>query len=800
MPRNRVLSRRATYMTAFSSDLLEFDRLLGIIAAAANSDVSRTSVQSITPLQKRDEILERQQQVHEIMRMSADGKPLSLSEFEDITPLIAKTRPHNSVLDARELAALIPVLSIAKVLSGQIGSTANIPALTQLAGDLTGCPELLKVLRKSVNTEGDILDTASLLLAEIRDKIRKLEARIRKRLEEMVRDKNIEIFLQDDFITKRSGRWVIPVRMDSKGQVSGVVHDVSNSGETAFIEPLEIINSTNEFENLVAEQKTEEIRILRTLTSGIRHTADIIESEFITIVRLDMLHCIAFFAEQHRMTIPVISGPGEIHIVRARHPLLFAALKKAGREDSLVPLDVSLGNGNTVMVVTGSNAGGKTIAIKTVGLLLLMALSGMPAPADESSRFPLVRNLLVDIGDDQSIENSLSTFSAHIENISRILENAGPDSLVLIDELGTGTDPEEGGALACAVLKELHAGGALVFATTHLADIKGFVHRTEGMLNASMEFDQKTLMPLYRLRKGEPGQSHALDTARRYGLPDRIVASAKSLLGSNKVEFDAMVADLNLKRQMHEEAAEGLLKQQQELSRKIQTIEEERKALKEAHKKGLAEAYQKASDIVSETKRQMHDLLDEMKKKDKEEIKRGLRNAQARQKELVSMQKEFSTSGAGVLLIEEIKEGDTVHVKSMDRDATVIQVNKGQGRIKVQAGGIEIELPVSALAPAGRPAGKVTGGSVTVPPSGDSPVSRINLVGERVDDALTKLEPFLNHAALSGIGEVTIIHGFGTGVLGRAVREHLKGHPLINKFRPGEQSEGGAGVTVAALR
>ncbi|MGC2062908.1 MAG: hypothetical protein WA610_08000, partial [Thermodesulfovibrionales bacterium] len=604
-------------MIGYSQDLLEFNRLLGLVASAANSEVSKSLVLSLKPLPDKDAILLRQEQVHEIMRMSAVGNPLNLSEFHDITPLIIKTRPEGSVLDPRELAAFIPVLSIAQGLSGQLSLSEDIPALMQLAGSLTGCPELLKPLRKSVNSEGEILDTASLLLAEIRDRSRKLETRIRKRLEEIVRDKATEVFLQDDFITKRSGRWVIPVRMDAKGQVAGVVHDVSNSGETAFIEPLGIINIANDLENLVAEQKTEEIRILRTLTSQIRYAADIVESEFMTLVQLDMLHCISSFAEQHRMAIPVISDPGEIHIIRARHPLLFVALKRAGREGSLVPLDVSLGRDNTVMVITGSNAGGKTIAIKTVGLLLLMALTGMPVPADEASQFPMVRNLLVDIGDDQSIENSLSTFSAHIENISRILENAGPRSLVLIDELGTGTDPDEGGALACAVLKELRGSGALVFATTHLADIKGFVHRTEGMLNASMEFDQQTLTPLYRLRKGEPGQSHALETALRYGLPDRIVSSAKALLGSNKIEFDTMVADLNLKRRMHEEAIAELEHQQAALQEKMHNLEQDRQAFESQYKEKLSNAYEAAAEIVHETKRQMHNLIEEFRKKEK---------------------------------------------------------------------------------------------------------------------------------------------------------------------------------------
>lgn len=787
-------------MPGYSQNLLEFDRLLGLVAAAAHSEVSRAGVLSLSPLPEREEIHQRQQQVREIMRLSAEGTPLLLSAFENITPLIAKTRPEGSVLDPRELAAFIPCLSTAQVLAAQLGRCEDIPALVQLAGSLTGCPDLLKPLKKSVNPEGDILDTASVQLAEIRDRIRKLEARIRRRLEEMVREKSTEVFLQDDFITKRSGRWVIPVRMDAKGQVAGVVHDVSHSGETAFVEPLEIISSANDLENLVAEQKTEEIRILRTLTSQVRHTGDQIEAEFGILVRLDILNCISVFAEQHRMTIPGIGSTGEIKVSRARHPLLYAALKKSGRADSLVPLDVSLGGDNSVMVITGSNAGGKTIAIKTVGLLLLMALTGMPVPADEASQFPLVRNLLVDIGDDQSIENSLSTFSAHIENISAILENAGPESLVLIDELGTGTDPEEGGALACAVLKELRSSGALVFATTHLADIKGFVHRTEGMLNASMEFDQRTLLPLYRLRRGEPGQSHALETARRYGLPDRIVASAKTLLSSNKLEFDNMVTDLNLKRRQHEEALEELARLRRELQDAKSRLDEEKKTADHRQKEVMAEAYEKAEALVSGTKKQMHELLEELRKKDRDEVKQSLREVQTRQGELAAERKKLSPAADSPFSIGDINEGDRIHVASMGRDATVLQVNRSQGRVRVRAGNVEIELPVAALSPAGQPEEKKGTGMVTGPKTEEMQVLRLNLIGKRVDEAIEELEPFLNHASLTSISEVTIIHGFGTGRLSRGVRDYLKGHPLVRKFRSGEQTEGGGGVTVATLK
>ncbi|NJD55704.1 MAG: endonuclease MutS2, partial [Nitrospirae bacterium] len=528
--------------------LLEFDRLLGIIAGSAHSEVSRNAVLDISPLPTAEDIRARVSLIEDIRRLIQQGSSLRLQEFHDIAPLLARVRPAGAVLEAVELASFIPLLDMAGEISTQVAGAEKCDALGRFTLDLTGQPDLHKTIAKSVDPEGNIRDSASSALASIRKELRKLEAGIQKRLEEMTREPSVAVFLQDDFITKRAGRWVVPVRMDSKGQVAGVVHDISKSGETAFIEPLAIIHSSNELENLAAEEKAEELRILRVISTMIREKANDIAAEFAIIVHLDMLNCIAQFAEHLHMEVPEIRDAGMISLVRARHPLLMLACRKTEGEAIVVPLDLRLGDDDTIMVITGSNAGGKTIAIKTAGLLLCMALSGMPVPASSSSVFPMVGLLLVDMGDEQSIENNLSTFSAHVRNIAMILETADERALVLIDELGTGTDPDEGTALACAVLKELKTKGCFVLATTHLVGIKGFVHRTAGMLNASMEFDKRTLTPLYRLRTGEPGQSHAIEIAQKYGLSARVIGSAREMLGGNKVELDALMADLNQKR------------------------------------------------------------------------------------------------------------------------------------------------------------------------------------------------------------------------------------------------------------
>jgi len=690
--------------------------------------------------------------------------------------------------------AFIPVLRIISGISAQILQTNSLPLLSKLAGCLTGFPAVLEILEKSLDSEGNILDSASSTLSYIRARARSLDARIKKRLEEIVRDRRVGPFLQDIFITKRAGRWVIPIRMDSKGQVSGVVHDVSKSGETAFVEPLEIIGLANELENLVAEEKAEEIRILRGICQMIRKEADDIKVQFRTIVYFDVLNSISTFAVLLKMEVPQMNDSSVIRLVRARHPLLML-LQKEGSIKEVIPLDFSLGDGNSVMVITGPNAGGKTIAIKTVGLLLLLALSGIPVPADSSSNFPFVNELLVDIGDEQSIESSLSTFSAHISNISEILKRTGLKTVVLIDELGTGTEPVQGAAIACAVLNDLKEKGSIVFATTHLNEIVGFVHRTERMVNASMEFDQDTLTPLYKLTVGEPGQSHALEIARRYGLPDSIIGFAKEMLGDMNVEFYGLLKELKGKRLQYEDAFNELQRQKNEIGENEKILKERLDESERQKKKMIEEAYREAQDVIMATKRQMHAILEEAKKEKKREALKQVEKAQLQVEEKLK-----ELSGENSLSIVEIKEGDTVFIGSIGYDATVIKIDRRQNRLRVKAGGRVIEVPASDI---GAKRGRSPEAAVSLPKideTKEGTPSVLNIVGLRVDEALSKLEPFLNHASLADLTEVTIIHGIGTGALLKAVREYFATHPLVEQCRSGKQGEGGNGVTVVTMK
>lgn len=763
--------------------------------------------------------------------MSQEERPLAILPFNDILPVLQKVRPEDAMLEPVEFVWLMDFFhavheAVVQIRAGLKPAPAQ-SSLNELTKNIADRGEFLHRLNRTVDRDGNILDSASPVLAELRAKKRRLENRIIKRLEEITRDENTAPFLQDTFITQRSGRWVIPVRMDSKGQVSGVVHDVSRTGETAFVEPIAIIGLSNEYENMVADEKAEVMRIIRELGSRIREAADELEGEFKTLVFLDVMNSIASFAEEFHMQIPEINEQNVMRLSKARHPLLLYAAAGKDNASEIVPIDAHLGGDKTIMAITGPNAGGKTVAIKTIGLLSVMALSGMPVPADASTTIPLFRNLLVDIGDRQSIADNLSTFTAHLANMMEFLNKADSETLVLIDELGTGTDPEEGAALACTILEELKQRGSLIFATTHLTDVKVFVHKAGGMVNASMEFDRETLAPLYRLRLGEPGHSFALETAKRYGLPEHIIESAKGILGKRKADLENLIHDLDQKRRDYEEALEGVTRQKAELKTREERIEELLKDAEVRRKEMLANAYKEASEIISDIKRQMQGILLEIKKKDKDRTKELLNEVASAQDKVIEKAKEYEAADVELLSIDEIKEGDVVFVKSVGYDAIIVKILKKKNRLKVKAGSMEMEVPLSdvgmkkgriieaqrraikpdvpesAVAAEINPVRRLhTKGKKQLKRGGPDtgPSNGVNLIGLRVDEAIRRLERFLNDVTLAGLSEVVIIHGVGMGILAKAVREHISDHPLVKGFRSGEQSEGGGGVTVVSLK
>ena len=453
------------------------------------------------------------------------------------------------------------------------------------------------------------------------------------------------------------------------------------------------------------------------------------------------------------------------------------------------------------MVITGPNAGGKTIALKTAGVLTLMALCGFPVPADGArSSFPLLDTLLVDIGDEQSIEESLSTFSAHVARIAAILHQAGPRTLVLLDELGAGTEPQQGAAIACGVLRDLQQRGAAVIATTHLSEIIGFVHRSTGMINAGMEYDAETYTPLYRLISGEPGHSHAIEIARRFGMPEAVIDFAREMLGTAGAEFTSLLAELHRKREELIESRRELELQQEQVRMTQRELDARAAGMEQARREVREKAWGEARELISASRKRMNELLDEYKREKRSEIIDKLRRSE---EEITAQLKPLPGEAEAGLPLEDVSVGDRVHVRSLGHNGVVVQMLSKQGKARVSAGSIELDV---ALADLYAPLGKGADKSPT-PPRGAWKVAAVEdgerelkLIGLRVDEALDLLEQFLDRASLGGLREVRVIHGLGTGRLRDAVRECLARHPLVEGFRAGEPHEGRDGATVVTLR
>jgi DNA mismatch repair protein MutS2 len=789
---------------------LEFEKLLVEIARHAHSDCSGEIIYATRPGTDIAALNGTSAGIAEIRALARSGIALSLSSFEDIRPALELLKPAGAILNPHELLLFIPVLRLYSTLSRQFQHREDIPLLKSIVPNLKGFPEILEPLESSIDHDGTIMDSASTLLRETRRAKRSLAGRIRKKIEEIIRSSGIEIFLQDDFITQRAGRWVIPVRMDSKGMVKGVVHDVSSSGETAFMEPLEIIPFVNELENMTAEEKAEEIRILRQLSAWIREDASEICSCFETLLQLDVLNSMACYADEFDLEPARLNEHGELRLVDARHPLLLM-MQKRGALAKVEPLSLQLGRNSevsgsetqtastSVMVITGPNAGGKTIALKTAGMLSLMALCGLPVPAGPRSTFPLLDTLLVDIGDEQSIEQSHSTFSAHAARISAILQQTGKRSLVLLDELGAGTEPLQGAAIACGVLRELQLQGGMVIATTHLTEIIGFVHSSEGMLNAGMEFDDHSFTPLYRLIVGEPGQSHAVEIARRFGMPERVITFARQMLGSDGSEFTTLLTELRQQRSEYEGRHRQLEARERSMDARSAELEARAAEVEQIRRAAAEKSWGDAKELISTTRRKMNELLGELKREKRTDIIDKIRRAESELTEQVKPRVEAQE----LQPLAAVKAGDAVHLRSLGYDGVVLALDQRHAKARVRAGRMEMDVLLSDLSQpqsaAERGKKKAAGAAWRFDIVG-SDQRELKLIGMRVDEALSALEPFINHAAAAGLSEIRIIHGMGSGRLRDAVREELERHPLVLEQRPGEPHEGRDGATVVTLK
>lgn len=660
----------------------------------------------------------------------------------------------------------------------------SMPILTQLEHDINMC----------IDDNGGVLDSASSALRTIRQQLRAQESRVRERLESLVRGKNASKMLSDSIVTIRNDRFVIPVKQEYRSHYGGIVHDQSSSGQTLFIEPDAVVQANNEVRRLKMKEKEEIDRILQMLSAQVQEVAHDLFLLVEVLGEIDMIFAKAKYGAANKCTKPEMNTEGYINLKKARHPLIPI--------DEVVPNDIEFGRDITAIVITGPNTGGKTVTLKTVGLSTLMAQSGLPVPALEGSELAVFDQVFADIGDEQSIEQSLSTFSSHMVNIVDILTKFDENSLVIFDELGAGTDPQEGAALAISLLDEVHGRGARVIATTHYPELKAYGYNRPGVANASVEFNVETLSPTYRLLIGVPGRSNAFEISKRLGLPEHIISHAKSFTGTDRREVDSMIASLEKSRREAEQDAERSSEVLEESERLKKELQNQLKEYEEQKEKLQEKAKEKARKIVEQATREAEGVMSELRKMQMDQA------TSVKEHQLIDAKKRLEAAmpenrilrrAAKAGQAKPLKPNDEVKVISFGQKGTLIEkVSKDEWI--VQIGILKMKLPESDLSYTKPEKQKETRAMATLKNRDSHVKLELDLRGERYEDALARVEKYIDDALLSNYHQVSIIHGKGTGALRTGVQQYLKKHPRVKSYRFGEAGEGGSGVTVAELK
>ncbi len=776
---------------------LELDKILDIVASETTCDDAAEAVRAIEPVKNASEarlLLEETDAA--FVLMAKFGGP-SFRDLKNVSNPLRRAQAGGS-LGMRELLDVAGTLrSIRSLQSWHDKSAGMRTALSDRFSVLTPNKYLEEKIFTSIISEEEMADAASPALAAIRRKIRNASARARDQLDKLVRSPSHQKHLQESIITQRGGRYVVPVKAEFRGEVPGLVHDTSSSGATVFIEPMSVVEANNEIRVLQSEELEEINRILRELSAEAGEFADGIIHSYKCAVELNVIFAKAQTAYRMKAVTPTVREDGVTELHAARHPLI--------HKEKVVPTDISLGKSFDTLIITGPNTGGKTVALKTVGLLSLMAMCGMMIPAGEGSEVSVFDHILADIGDEQSIEQSLSTFSAHMTNIISLLKAADEKSLVLLDELGAGTDPVEGAALAAAIIEELRGKGVKLACTTHYAELKAYALQTPGVENGCCEFDVESLRPTYRLLIGVPGKSNAFAISKRLGLEERIVDRAGELVSRESSEFEKVIGRLEEDRRKLQDELELAKKAAARARDSIREAEAKQAEAGVQAKRELEQARKEATDIVAKTRRQADALLNELDEMRRQKNKSLSAEQKAR---LRSGMRDMEASADPVhrrevgdyTLPRELRTGDNVLIFDLDKKAVVLEAPR-DGQVLVQAGIIKTRVDVKNLRlleekQKDRPRGRTVTKNVSAPEAGTS----LDLRGMNADEALMEVDSFLDRVGRMGLAQVTIIHGKGTGVLRAAVQKHLRRCPGVKSFRLGAFGEGESGVTIVELK
>ena len=820
---------------------LEWPEVLALLAREARTAMGRELAHAAAPLTDPDAIRRALQETAQARAALGQTGAPPWDGVVDVRPMLEAARVPGSVAEAADLAALIPLLEAAGRLRAY--GRAIAPVAPDLAARLAGFPhqkELADLLARSIDADGQLRDGASPALRRARGRIRDLRREIVKRLEAYFGAPGAEATFQERYVTVRHGRYVLPIRAEAKGRLRGIVHDRSQSGATLFVEPEGMVEANNDLVQAVREEEIEIVRILAALTDAVREALPELDALVAGIGGLDLVFARGALAERMEAVEPAIGDARDVFLPGARNPLLIAQAWRGGAADgepsgspagrgaadgepsgSVIPMDIEIHADRPLLVITGPNAGGKTVALKTLGLLALMAQAGCHVPARAVARLPIFTQVFAIVGDDQSVAENLSTFSAFVKQLRDVLERVDEHSLVLLDELGAGTDPDDGAALAQAVLEHLADRGAVVAASTHLEPLKGFASTHPRARNASVEFDPERLAPTFRLVYDRPGQSYALSIGARLGLPPALIERAHAHRSTQQRQLQELLARLDDRDRRDAERTAALERREAESAGLLARAQAELESARATAREAVARAKAEAQRLVTEVRRHVNDEWDRLKRAEKSrpELER------ARKRLVETAQRVEQTAGAAApgpaLEGAAAAAGDRVEVAHLGLKGQVLAIDGETAT--VQAGAVTVKVPLQALTvvvrgdaargdvargegvmysrprmATGLGAKAGTRGAVAVPGKSGVP-GELHLIGRTTDEARDLLEKYLDDAFLAGLTTVRIIHGKGTGALRRAVEDVLGGHPLIAEHRPAAPSEGGGGATVATL-
>jgi len=781
-----------------SLEVLEFPRIKEILAGFTSFSASRELAIHLHPISDSESLSLLLRQSAEARHLLSLEPDFSIGGVSDVRQA-AKIAARDKVLEPQVLVEIQQTLVAIRELRRNFSRlSAELPLLWNITGGLMELRQLEGDIGNCLALTGEVLDSASPRLARVRQRLKEARQQLLNRMEAIIKSPKGQKIIQEPIVTEREGRYVIPVKIEFRKEIKGIVHDVSNTGATVFVEPWVTIEMGNEVRELATEERREIDRIISDLSAKVGAQEAEISHNIALVAELDLALAKARYARKARATEPLLVNFGEerqttvLRLVEARHPLL---------GENAVPLSLEIGRDFSSLVITGPNTGGKTVALKTIGLLSLMVQAGIPIPAQAESIIPVFDSVFADIGDEQNIEQMLSTFSWHMGNIIRIIRGASERSLVLLDELGTSTDPSEGSALACSILLYFLSQRTMTVATTHYGNLKGFAHTTQGVENASLDFDPVTLTSTYHLRVGLPGGSHALATASRLGLPSGIIAGARDMLTKGAQELETMLADMMSEKRIVEGLHRDLERGKSEAERRSAELENEFKQLKAEERRVIGETRDMVVREAAELRKEIRLAASELRKeKSKAKVEAARETLAAVQEQLGSGVWQSKTEGE-TADESRIAAGDMVWLKEANLQAKVLSVSEAAQEVEVQAGQARLRLSLDRVE------------KVTASPDGGVPefttVSRglgsrtvsieLNLRGKRADEIEWALDSYLNDASLANLSEVRIVHGIGTGTVRNIVRDFLASHPLIKSFRPGGQGEGGDGVTIVRL-